>query len=169
MSSIRSAGAAGIAVAYYEELRRHVRRRVRDESSVEDLVQDVCVRLAGVDLRKVDSPKAFLFRMATNLVIDHRRRQRVRDQTVIEIDPEFEGVDDNPDAERRLAAKQRLELLKRAVDELPPRCRECFVLRRFDNLEPDEIARRMGVSRNMVEKHLRFAVAHCAERLRELN
>ena len=96
MSSIRSAGAAGIAVAYYEELRRHVRRRVRDESSVEDLVQDICVRLAGVDLRKVDSPKAFLFRMATNLVIDNRRRQRVRDQTVIEIDPEFEGVDDNP-------------------------------------------------------------------------
>lgn len=45
-----------------------------------------------------------------------------------------------------------------AINNLPPRCREVFVLRRFHDLSPDDIAKRLGISRNMVEKHLRSAL-----------
>ena len=76
-------------------------------------------------------------------------------------EPEFRRI------ERQLVAKQRLAILAKAVGELPPRCRDCFILRRFDDLDPDEIAIRMGISRNMVEKHLRQALIYCTARLRE--
>ena len=41
------------------------------------------------------------------------------------------------------------------------------MLRRFDDLSQEEIAQRMGISRNMVEKHLRAAALHCMKRLSE--
>ena len=44
---------------------------------------------------------------------------------------------------------------------------EAVVLRRFDDLSQEEVARRMGISRSMVEKHLRLALVHCTRRLRE--
>lgn len=48
------------------------------------------------------------------------------------------------------------------MQQLPPRCRQVFIMRRFGGLHQEEIARRLGISRNMVEKHMRLAL----ERLR---
>jgi RNA polymerase sigma factor (sigma-70 family) len=52
-------------------------------------------------------------------------------------------------------------LLYAAIEALPPKCRQVFIMRRFHDLSQDEIARRLGVSRNMVEKHLRLALERC--------
>ena len=44
---------------------------------------------------------------------------------------------------------------------LPPRCREVFVLYMNDGLDLGEIAARLGMSRNMAQKHMRLALARC--------
>jgi RNA polymerase sigma-70 factor (ECF subfamily) len=163
MADIALNSAAQIIEAYYGELRAFARRRLGNASLAEDLVQEACLRFAMAVDSKPQNPRAFLYKIIANLLVDQQRNERMHGITV-----EFGSAiaDPTPDAERQLFAKQRLAILAEAIDELPPRCRECFVMRRFDDLDQDEIARRMGISRNMVEKHLRLALAHCAKRLR---
>jgi RNA polymerase sigma-70 factor (ECF subfamily) len=164
MSSAASTPASRLIEACYGELLRFARRKLGGEHVADDLVQEACLRYANARTQSIVSPRAFLYRILANLVVDHQRR---RGRQACEPLGEIEPVDGSADAESALIWRERLAILSRAVEELPPRCRECFVLRRFDELPQDEIARRMGISRNMVEKHLRAAALHCARRLRE--
>ena len=59
------------------------------------------------------------------------------------------------------ADRQRIAIVGRAIDGLPPRCRDAFLLCKRDHLSPAEAAETLGISRNMVEKHLRHALKHC--------
>ncbi len=157
---------ATAVITYYEELRVFLRRKVGCPAAAADILQETYIRVATAQAGGgIDNPRAYLYRVAANLATDHQRRHRVHDRL---FDPEAipeTVVDHGPDAERSLTAKQRLNRLRQAVAELPPRCRTVFVMRRFDDIEQDEIARRLGISRNMVEKHLRHALSHCAQRL----
>ncbi|MNT73467.1 putative RNA polymerase sigma factor FecI [compost metagenome] len=67
--------------------------------------------------------------------------------------------------EARADANQRLRLLQAAIDEMPARQREAFLLYRYDELRCEEIASRMGISVRAVEKHLQLALAHCKRRV----
>jgi RNA polymerase sigma-70 factor (ECF subfamily) len=66
---------------------------------------------------------------------------------------------------RAAAHQQRLARLGEALQELPERQREAFVLSRFDGLTQDEVAARMQISRRMVVKHLARAIAYCEVRV----
>lgn len=164
-----SAGAATsltqVIELHYGELRAYARRKTGNIATADDLVQEACLRLASIDVSKVANPRAFLYRVLSNLVIDHRRHESVRARSVDPIEDGYDFADEASDIERQCIARQQLVVLSRAIADLPPRCRECFVLRRFEDLHQNEIARRMGISRNMVEKHLRHAAVHCAQRL----
>ena len=166
MSDVAVSAIAELVESYYSELRIFARRKLGNAAIAEDIVQEACLRFATSNGR-IDNPRAFLYRIVGNLVIDYQRKVQRRERRTVSLGSDIEIIDDTIDIERQLAARQRLALLSKAIGELPPRCRECFVLRRFDDLDHDQIARQMGISRNMVEKHLRLAVAHCAQRLRE--
>lgn len=158
---------AALLETHYNELRNFALSKVRNWALAEDIVQDACLRLATAGHGNFVNPRAYLYRTVGNLVID-RQRQETRRGRYISADLLPDDVaHDEPDAEDCLIEQQRLGLLSRAVAELPPRCQQCFVMRCIDELHQDEIARRLGISRNMVEKHLRNAVLHCARRLRE--
>lgn len=149
--------------AHYEELMAFVRRKVRCPAMAADIVQETFVRVASSDApAPVENPRAFLYRVAGNLAIDHLRREQRRATFMADGQAAEDVADGQPGAERAVAAKQRVVRLIAIVDELPPKCREVFVLRRFEDLSQAEIATRLGISRNMVEKHLRKALLHCA-------
>lgn len=151
---------------HYQELTAFVRRKVRCPTLAADIVQETYVRLAsGRMSMAVKNPRALLYRIAGNLAIDHLRLQQTRAKYVTSEPLPEDAPDAQPSAEAALDAKRRLALLIEAVDELPPRCREVFILRKFEDLDHAEIARSLGISRNMVEKHLRKALLHCAMRL----
>lgn len=163
---VGEAWVATAVVKYYEELRAFIRRKVGCPAAAADILQETYIRAATAQTEgHVDNPRAYLYRVAGNLAADYLRRHRVHD-TLFDAEATPDAVADRePDAERSLTAKQRLIRLKHAVAELPPRCRTVFVMRRFEDIEQDEIARRLGISRNMVEKHLRHALSYCAKRL----
>lgn len=154
--------------SHYDTLRAFVRRRVHSVELAADILQDCYLRIAGRDRTvRIDNPLSFFYRIAGNLIIDRIRERDVRERHADPAGLSEQLPDQAPLPDVAFAARQRLELLIRAVDELPPRCREVFLLRKVELLEFDEIAKRLRISRNMVEKHLRKALLHFQSRLAE--
>ena len=166
MSGVDATSLPAAFVAYYDELLTHVSRKVSCPTVARDIVHEAYLRIAKVDPgQKVDNPRAFLHRIVGNLAIDYLRRETRRKSFISPTPPSDAVSDDLPSAEATLAAKQRVAQLQAIVDELPPRCREVFVMRKFEDMDHDEIAARLGISRNMVTTHIRNALLYCARRL----
>jgi RNA polymerase sigma-70 factor (ECF subfamily) len=114
---------------------------------------------------------ALIFVTGGNIATDIIRARRTRSCTIDEAcspDAINQVQDGGPGADRILAARQKLELIRRLLEELPAKCRHAFVAHKFQGLDYSEIAAEMGVTENMVRKHVLRAVAHCAMRFEQL-
>jgi len=150
--------------AYRAALRAFVSRRVSDPHEVEDLVQEACARLIARSREQLpEAPRAYLFRIAANLIAD--RHRRTRPMTVL-ADDQLPPVRAAQEDRRSLADLQAA--LETALDELGPKCRTVFVMRRFDERSTSDTARELGISPRMVQKHLIHAITHLYERLGHL-
>jgi RNA polymerase sigma factor (sigma-70 family) len=150
---------------YSEALRLFVARRVkRDE--VADIVQETYWRvLKSGELQVIRHPRAFLFQVASNVARNAaKHRRRVGDDEAIDV-ASVEIVDVQPSPYRRLKAEQELAIVRAALTELAPKCREVFVLNRFENLSYSEIAEELDLSVSMIEKYVSQALAHLRKRL----
>jgi len=130
----------------------------RNKSDIADLRQDIYVRVYESALQAIpDSPKAFVFATARNLLIRRMRREQIVPfEAVADFDALGTAID-APGPERIVIARDELRRLQAALDRLPPRCREAFVMQQVDGLSRQEIATRMGVSDKTVMNHLRDA------------
>ena len=147
-------------------LRRFLTGMLRCEETAAEVAQEAYLRLLRFAPRQaLRNSRAYLFQVAANAARDRLARQRTRDGV---IDggalPEILRCP-RPDAEATASGRERLRLLSEAVDHLPPRCREVFLMSRLDGLGNAEIARKLGISRNMVEKHIIKAMLLCRRRL----
>jgi len=158
---------ARLRKAYAEAVPRIRRMGARFALDGEDVAQDASVRMlrSGPDADPIGHPARYLLRIARNLFID-QVRSRVRESALFvrQDDVGAQGAD-GVDPERILAAKQRLHIALEAIERLPPRCREAFELHRFENLSYITIARRMGISVSMVEKHMAEAMLRLSRAL----
>lgn len=143
---------------YYRELLNFLARTVRDRDAAADLAQESFARVLALreSGKAITDARALLYRTARNLVIDQGRRAEVRHHE----DLAALGEHEQPLAPRHLqpeeacAAEQQTRALVLAIEALPPRCREAFVLHVFEGLSQGQIAARMGTSVSMVEKHI---------------
>lgn len=153
---------------YYAPLFSFFRKRLRDTSEAQDLVQQVFLRLSQrPDLAAVDNPDAYIFQAASNALKDLQRRETVRQRHgAEENDPETLACSDlSP--ERVLQSGQAVALLAAALRRLPERTRDIFMLRCYEGLKHVEIARLYGISVRAVEKHMAKALAHVSRTLEE--
>ncbi|KYL31397.1 RNA polymerase subunit sigma-70 [Pseudoalteromonas agarivorans] len=67
-------------------------------------------------------------------------------------------TDENSDPEAQSITEQKLDLVKNALQELPPLRRNVFKLRRIDGLSREEIARQLNMSQESVKKHITRAM-----------
>ncbi|MGY4535051.1 RNA polymerase sigma factor (sigma-70 family) [Pseudomonas sp. TE3786] len=152
---------------YYRELVRFLSAKLGDRQVAADVAHDAYLRvMERASQAQIDSPRAFLYRTALNLVVDEHRRNNLRrseNLDVLDQDEQFFS----PSPHRSLAQAQRLQLLQRALDELPTLCRDAFLLRKLEGLRHDEIAARLSISQSLVEKHIVNAMKHCRLRMRE--
>lgn len=134
---------------YGPALRRYFAKRV-PPAEAEDLVQDVFVAMqVRGEIRDPEQADRYLFRVAANALARRRARQRW-DWAGHETLEGFAPRDDlHP--ERIMLDRERLAQFTAALDALPPRMGEAFILHRFEEMTYREIARRMGVSVRTVE------------------
>jgi len=152
---------------YYRELVTFLSARLGNAQAAEDVAHDAYVRvLERTSDAPIEQPRAFLYRTALNLVIDGHRRNALRQVEPLEV-MDTEERFFSPSPQVLMDRNQRLDLLQRALAELPAACRDCFLLRKLEGLSHPEIAERLGVSRSMVEKHIVNAMKHCRVRLRQ--
>ena len=137
-------------------------------ADADDVSQDAFVRALQLESpHAVRDPVRYLMRIARNLFID-RQRSRKREMALFEPLADTDAAaGEAADPERILAGKQELERALAVIAALPPRCREAFTLHRFHGLSYAAIARRMGVSTSMVEKHIAEAMLRLSRALRE--
>jgi len=157
-----------VLINCYEDLKIFLTRKFGCPLLAEDVAQETWLRIQRTSQPPVvDNPRAYLFRVASNLAIDHLRSEKARTRHISE-EPVPDNVsNDMPLPETIIDYQQRLLILSKAVDELPPRCREVFMLHKFKGLSHTEVANCLGISRNMVEKHMIRGLAHCRDRLNQ--
>jgi RNA polymerase sigma factor (sigma-70 family) len=130
-------------------------RRLGNSGDAEDIAHEAFARmLKRYGDGGIDSPVAMLYRIAVNIVRDGARLERFRTRQCQGLIEPVCAVPPEDDPESAASARQRLKILKHGIDQLPPRCREVFLLYKFGGKSHSEIANHLGISRNMVEKHV---------------
>jgi RNA polymerase sigma-70 factor (ECF subfamily) len=134
---------------------RFLSRKWVNASDVQDIRHDIYVRiLEAAEHERPSQPKAFLFTVAKNLLIDRARRDRIVAIDLLE-DLESLGVlIDEVSPERRASVREQLRRLSDLFDRLPARRRQVVWMRRVEELPQKEIARRLNIAEATVEKHL---------------
>jgi RNA polymerase sigma factor (sigma-70 family) len=154
---------------HLSELTRYITRTFgAGPPDPEDVVHEAFAQFAALeDPQAVENPRAFLYRSAHNLVVDHHRRHVVRSRFAREQAPAagLENSDDR-DAERVLCARQRLSIVEQAVRAMEPRRRTVFVLNRIQDLSYAEISRRLRMPETTVKRLVAAAIIECEKSLR---
>ncbi len=138
---------------YADWLASRLSRRVGPADAA-DLVQETYLRIAPGDPGAIRHPKAFLLRVAMNLLRDKARRDKRR-LAVHEELARGNGKVHQPE----------IVLLKQVILSMPRLYRDAFVLSRFGGMTYDEIATLQGVSVRTVEWRISKALDHCARQL----
>ncbi|HEY4545262.1 MAG TPA: sigma-70 family RNA polymerase sigma factor [Pedomonas sp.] len=137
-------------------LRRFFRRRVQDDVA-DDLAQEVFVSLyARKAPGEIENGTAYLFAIARNVLARHW--QKVKSAGHHDTPGALECTDAAPLADRRLLDRERLDLVLAALEALPERTRQIFLLHRFEEMTYARIAAQYGISVSAVEKHIMNAL-----------
>lgn len=153
-------------LAHYSELVGVWTRRADSREDAEDATHDAIVRVLENDTGALENPRAYLHRSVHNRLIDEHRRAKLLDAVPLhELDEGVHPLLSDPDAQARTA--QLLASLKEGLAELPLKCRQVFLWHRLEGYTQKEIAQKLGISINMVEKYMIRAARHLRERLHD--
>jgi len=168
--------AGGDRAAFQILVERHRRMVYRvayqfagNHHDADDIAQEVFIKVyRSLDRFRRDAQfTSWLYRIAMNACIDHRRRHdgRAEDEGTQLALASAHAVD--PDPESRAYAGELGRVLRAAVDRLPPRQRLIFVMRHFEDLKLLDIARALGLAEGTVKRQLHAAVHRLRRILRE--
>lgn len=138
----------------------------RNRADVEDLRQDVYMRVCASAFKEIPSPtRPLVFTVARNLLIDRARREQVIPIEAIENLDMLNIAIDTPSADRIVMAREELRTLRDALERLPDRLRAAVTMHKIDGLTVREIAERIGVTERTTERYLSEGLRILAETL----
>lgn len=149
------------------ELVAYFRDHLPTDADAQDGAQESLLRLLRYQHEPETAWRPLLFRIASNLVVEHYRRNGARHaQHHVSLD-EATLPAEAPEQEERVEQTQREALLRQAILALSPRSREIYLLSRVDGLTYPQIARRLDISVKSVEKSIARTVVALAEHVGE--
>ena len=136
----------GIVDAYTERLYWHVRRFLCSHDDTNDLMQDIFIKIwtALPTFRGDSKIFTWLYRIATNEVLNHLRRQRFR--SLISLESVSQKLEQRIDEDPHFNADRIQRELHKAIQRLPEKQRIVFSLRYFDEMKYEDIAEITGTS-----------------------
>lgn len=149
------------------ELLRFLVTRTGDPGEAEDVLQEVWIKLEHAATAPVANGRAYLFRMAQNLVVDRlrekqrrMRRERIWLEDLAGTGTGSDPTETAPNAEQALLDREEAARLQAALETLPDGARRVFDLHKIGGLSHAEVAMRLGISRSGVEKHMAVAMKY---------
>ncbi|WP_339865019.1 RNA polymerase sigma factor [Paremcibacter congregatus] len=147
---------------YQSEISNTLYKRLGSREEADDLTQEAFERYSSASRQKpIGNPRAYLYRVAKNLVVDHFRRVTSRNRVFVRCDDPVEAQDPNPSTEQNLIQSSNYRQLREAIGKLPPKCRQVFILRKLEGLSYAQIADKMDISVAAVEKHVVRGLKAC--------
>jgi RNA polymerase sigma-70 factor (ECF subfamily) len=133
---------------------------VRDESAARDVVNDVFLAIWENDQVAFDSSsKSYLFRAVKNRSINYLKKQgRMVDERSAD-EPHVNTTEELQDFQ------EAAQKVKKAIDQLPSRCRQVFLLKRYSGLSNQEVADLLSISHKTVENQMTRALKHLKNKL----
>jgi len=155
------------------KLGNFIRRRVRDPSDAEDILQDVLHEFVQAYRlpEPIEQVSAWLFRVARNRIIDRFRKRRPAAEVPLNASEEgalrFEDLLPSPDAgpEALYARSVLLDELDTALEELPEEQRDVFIAHELDDRSFKQLAEETGLSVNTLLSRKHYAILHLRRRL----
>jgi len=138
---------------YYTSIYIFIWNKTKDDDLSQDIVQEVFIKIwdSRSNLDESKSIKAYLYRIASNMCIDHLRKQVTRQAYV-------NDRIDSRDEDSSYKEFESTDNVKRILDVLPDDVRETFVLSRFDKFKYSEISEILDVSVRTVESRISKAI-----------
>lgn len=168
MTELIAAERFAIFREYYDELVTYLTTKLRSREQAMDVAQETFLRvLTREPSSPILQPRAFLYRTALNLSIDLFRKRRQQAEEALDSEDIQHLLTVPADQETAVQSREQVRLLYHAILELPPKCRQVFLLHKFKERSHAEIAGHLGISKSMVEKHIIKAMTHCRQRLGE--
>ena len=159
---------AEVFFRYTAKLFPFVRNMINSESWAEEVVQDVFLRLwqGRENLVHVENPSAYIYRIASNRALDYIKTN-ARDIKL----QYYIAARNTPKAfnvtEADMDFKRAETLLKEAVENLPPKRKEVYLLAQEQGIHQEEIAKKLGISPHTVRNHIAEAMLEIRTYLRE--
>jgi RNA polymerase sigma-70 factor (ECF subfamily) len=151
---------------YYQRLLSYIITFTKDRDQAKDIVQEAFVILwtnrESIDTSK--SPKSYIFFVARNIFIDHYRKEKRDLQFLIELKETALSEQIENDSEE---IKQRIEKMKRMIENLPEKCKIILKLSKIEGLNYQEIANHLNISPKTVESQMRIAFNKIREQFSE--
>lgn len=151
---------------YYFKLVRFATDFVVLKEDAENIIQDVFVNLweRRDSLVNIENMNAYVFRLAKNKCLDYLKHRIIQEKYVANAqsihEQEFSlKLQSLESFDIDVASEDNLEkIITNAIDSLPNKCREIFLLSRYEGLKYREISERLGLSVNTVETQMGIAL-----------
>ncbi|HVN48358.1 MAG TPA: sigma-70 family RNA polymerase sigma factor [Bacteroidota bacterium] len=162
----REASFNELVLRYQEKLYWIARRFVNDHDVADDIIQEVFIKSykALQEFRGESSVYTWLYRITVNYALNHIRRNRVRE--FFKIDEFFDIESDTDEQPDKIYERQEQhELIEQAIGALPEKQKAVFILRYYEELPYEEIAKILKTSVGGLKANYFHAVKNIGEQL----
>lgn len=125
-------------------LRQFIRKRIADESMVEDVLQEIFVKIhSQIDtLRDVRKLHNWIYQIARNTIIDHYRSKKA----IVELPEELKSADDPDNYDDNDVFNELTPCIQSLIDMLPKKYSDAVVLTVYQGLTQKEMGQKLGIS-----------------------
>ena len=151
---------------HYKEISYYIQKLIGDKNLAKDLTQETYTKVLETNQQSnILIKKAYLYKIAKNLVIDKIRRDNILKTTPYE--EEHHAICEKEIPEQIISDEYRQKRLKECIKNLSSKNKKAFVLFYYKGYSRKEIAKMMGVTTNAVEKNITRATLKIKEQMKK--